>query len=304
MGVVLLIAAMGLNYHNDQTLADRTLATKVDLPAPVRIQDFSRTANSNLLGELQVLAEADISQSALKSFPFDDTVEKYLLLPIYPVTEGANARARTAIDPDDMRPHRPVPRRARIAQDDPLAVLVYDVTETHLRPRTIETFGLTRLGRGFNGDLVLIGGVAFTRALLSEGATQGQLEIAARDAFDLPADAAVPLIAPHVTYRLAPGRTDMTNARNFLASLASMALLFAVSLLFREISGRPAERKSMGARRPNQTGSRPSSTFFDPLMPQDEIQKAENESRVTSELSFTRLSRRLGPAFSRIRSRR
>ncbi|MBT8459094.1 MAG: hypothetical protein KJN60_05445, partial [Boseongicola sp.] len=74
LGVVLLLAAMGLTYHNDQALADRTLATKVDLPDPVRIEEFERSAHSNLLGEFQVLAEAEVSQTVLKTFEFEYAV--------------------------------------------------------------------------------------------------------------------------------------------------------------------------------------------------------------------------------------
>lgn len=304
LGVVLLIAAMALTYHNDQSLADRTLATKVELPEPVRIQDFERTANSNLLGELQVLAETDISQSVLKTFAIDNITEKYLLLPVYSVTAGAEARAQSRVDPEGSTFHRPVPRGAAFTQNIPVAVLVYDVTQTTLRPRTIETFGLTRLGRGFAGDLVMVTGMAFSRTLLSEGTTQVQIEVAARDAFGLPGEVAVPLIAPYVSLRLTPDRADMTNARNLLASLASIAILFALCLLARGLSKRPTARKGSGTRNVSQTGSRQSSAYFDPLMPQDEIQKAEIDERVSSELSFIGLSRRVGPALSRIRSRR
>ncbi len=93
LGVVLLLAAMGLTYHNDQNRADQALATKIDLPAPVIVQNFDRTANSNLLGEVQILAEAKISQSVLRPFGENGTTRHYLLLPVYPVSLGGMHRA-------------------------------------------------------------------------------------------------------------------------------------------------------------------------------------------------------------------
>ena len=303
LGVVLFVAAMGLTYHNDQTLADRTLATKVDLPKPVRIQDFERSANSNLLGELKVLAEVEMSQSELHTFRTEGKPETYLLLPVFPVSAGAEARARGVVHPNAPSSHRPVMRQDRQVHT-PIAVLAYDMTDTFARPTSLETLGLTRLGRGFAGDLVVIAGVPFSRSLLSEGATQGEIEMAARDAFGFSNEGELPLIAPNILHRTTLGPVDMTPARNVLASIASIAFLFALSLVFRGISNRPKARKSGSARRENQAVSRHSATFFDPLMAQDEIQKAEKEERVVSELSFTGLSRRLDPMLARIKSRR
>ena len=304
LGVVLFVAAMGLSYHNDQNLADRTLATKVNLPEPVRIQDFDRSKNTNLLGELQLLAEADISRSVVETFTSEDVTETYLLLPVFAVTEGAEARAQSVVDPINATPHRPVPRDARSSPTAPLAVLVYDLTEISSELRSIEALGFTRLGRGFAGELVVLSGLAFRRSLLSESTPQGRIGAAARRAFDLPDEAMVPLIAPYVARRAAPDGADMTDARNLLASLASVALLFGLSLFVRGHAKRPVGQKAPRVRVSHQTKSRPSTPYFDPLTPQDEIQRAEQDARTRSDLSFTGLSRRVGPTLSRIKSRR
>jgi len=304
LGAVLIIAAMGLTYHNDQNLADKTLATKVNLPDPVRIQDFDRASNSNLLGELQVLAEADIDQSVLHQFGEGDLQESYLLLPVYPVSEGSFVRAASFINEQSRRPHRPVSRASAANKDTPIAVLVYDMTDKILRPRDAEAFGLTVLGRGFNGDLALVSGVAFSRAFLAEGTTRQEVEIAARVEYNLSGSQAVPLIAPFIALRATPRRADMTEARNLLGSVGTIALLFGLSLLARGFSKHPIVLKSSGLRKPNQTGTGQSALFFDPLLPQDEIQKAENDARVSSEMSFERISRHVGPVLSRLKSRR
>lgn len=304
LGAVLFIAAMGLTYHNDQNLADRALATKVDLPDPVLIQDFDRTTNSNLLGELQVLVETNNDQSVLRQFGEGEMRESYLLLPVYPVSKGGFARSFRVINGYAQTPHRPVPRKSAFRTDAPIAVLVYDVTDKRLRPRDGDAFGLTLLGRGFNGDVALMSGVAFSRALWADGTTRSQVEVAARDVFALPESETVPLIAPYIALRAAPFGSDMTEARNFLGSVAIVALLFGLSLIKRSFAKRPAVVKPSGPRKPNQVGTRHSASFFDPLLPQDEIQKADKDQRVSSELSFAAISRRVGPRLSRLRSRR
>jgi len=296
LGVVLLVSAMGLTYHNDQTRADRVLATKVDLPDPVIIQDFDRGAHSNLLGELQVLAETDFDRSVIRQFADGAARDSYLMVPVHPVSRGGMQRARQISDENAEAPHRPVSRSAAVASDTPIAVLIYDVTETIPRSRDAGAFGLRQIGRGFTGDLVLISGVVFSGALWAEGTTHAEVEAAAREVFGLPEGSAIPLVSPYVALRSVPGGTDMTEARNFLASLATVAMLFGASLIVRNLSKRPVLLKMRGARKPRPNASGQSEGFFDPLLPQDEIQKSDEEHRATSQLPFR--------ALSRLRSRR
>ena len=155
---------------------------------------------------------------------------------------------------------------------------------------------MTPVGHGFNGELVLVSGVAFSGTLWAKGPTPTQVETAAREAFGLADGTVLPLIAPYVSQRSAMVGSDMTEARNFLASVAIVSLLFGASLILRGISRHRPRHKVTRARKPNQTASGSSTRFFDPLLPQDEIQQSEDEQRVTSQLSFR--------AFSRLRSRR
>ena len=305
LGAVLMVAAMGLTYHNDQTLADQTLATKINLPGAVPIQDFDRTTDTNLLGELVVLAEADIDQSVLRQFGAGESQDRYLLLPLYPVSDGSRARAEDFVNPS-ASPflHRPVARASASAEKAPIAVLVYDMTETRLRPRDEDALGLSVVGRGFSGNLVVVSGVAFSGALWADGTSRGDVEMAAREAYNLGAEGTVPLIAPYLSLRSSAGGTDMSEARNMLASAGLVAALFGLSLLARGLSKRPLAARKSARQASSQTQSRSSAAFFDPLLPQDEIHKAENDARKSSELSFEKISRRITPVFSRLRSRR
>ncbi len=308
LGTVLIVVAMGLTYHNDQNLADKTLASKVDLPKPVRIQDFDRATDSNLLGELQMLAEIDMGKSVLRQFSEGETQETYLLLPVYGLSAGSRARSDMFILGAAAQPHRPVPRPVQRLGGDrfavPIAVLVYDMTDTAPRPTDAEALGLRVLGRGFNGDMVVISGVAFSRVLWAEGTSRADVAIAAREIFGFSADHTVPLIAPYRTLRDATGGADMTEARNFLAAAGFVALLFGLSLLVRGHPKRPHSRTPTERSTPTTPPSNASKAYFHPLMPQDEIQDAERDARVSSELSFRRISRRVAPALSRLRSRR
>lgn len=296
LGVVLLLAAMGLTYHNDQNRADQALAKKVDLPAPVFVQNFDRNANSNLLGEVHILAEAKASQSVLRQFGDEGTTRHYLLLPVYPVSLGGMHRAAQVSGLPSARLHRPVPRAAAVASGSPIAVLIYDLKDRPARPGNAEALGMTSVGHGFDGELVLVSGAAFSGTLRAKGPTPSQVEIAAREAFGLADGDVLPVIAPYVSQRLAPGGADMTEARDFLASVAIVSLLFGASLIVRGLSGRGPRNKVARARKANQIASGSSTRFFDPLLPQDEIQQSEDDQRVTSQLSFR--------ALSRLRSRR
>lgn len=296
LGVVLLVSAMVLTYHNDQTRADRVLATKVDLPDPVIIQEFDRAAHSNLLGELQLLAETDFDRSVVRQFGEGAARESYLMVPVHPVSRGGMQRAIRLASGVFEVTHRPVARPSAEMPGAPIAVLIYDVTGANSRARNAEAFGLTKIGRGFTGDLVIISGVVFSRALWSEGTTKAQVETAAREVFALPENVAIPLISPYVALRSAPGGTDMTEARNVLASMATIAILFGASLIARNLAKRPTLLKITGVRTPRPSASGRSEAFFDPLLPQDEIQGSDDEGRVTSQLTYR--------AMSRLRSRR
>ena len=303
LGVVVLLSAMGLTYHNEQKLADRTLASKVNLPDAVMVQDFDRARDSNLLGELQVLVEADFAQSVVQDFGEGAFRESFLLLPVYPVGLGGTQRALQHLSPDHSQRHRPVPRIAADETSAPIAVLVYDVTNRRMRPRDPDDFGLTVLGRGFTGDVALVSGVAFSRAILAQGVTQSDVEAAAQESFSLSQAEALPLIAPYVAPRAAPAGTDMTHARNVLASVAMIALLFGISLMTRRVKAAPRPAMRSGPRKPNQVTSR-HSTYFDPLMPQDELRDTDSKRKVSSEMTFQRISRHAGPVLSRLKSRR
>lgn len=304
LGTVLLVVAMGLTYHNDQNLADQTLASKVNLPDPVRIQDFDRATHSNLLGEFQVLAEADLDKSVLRQFGVGETSENYLLLPVFAVGDGSRARAEMVMPEGSMLPHRPVRRPMDTSSNAPIAVLVYEMKENSLPSMDAEGFGLGVLGRGFDGDLVLVSGVAYARALWANGASRADVAVAAREIFGFSAEHTVPLIAPYRPQRSVSQSVDMSEARNLLAAAGLVSILFGASLVVRRNTRHSGLQTPSPRRVPKQTQSVSSKPFFDPLMPQDEIQDAEREARVSSQMSLRRLSRRVAPAISRLRSRR
>ena len=304
LGAVLVLAAMALTYHNDQNLADRTLATKVSLPDPVLIQDFDRTTNVNLLGELRVLAETDMEMSVLRQFGEGDLRETYLLLPVFPVSDGSIARANGLMTAANAILHRPVGRPDLTDDVRPLAVLVYEMTDDVQGKRDAEAFGLSTLGRGFNGNLTLISGVVFARALWADGTPQADVEIAARDAYGLGDGTNVPLIAPYRVFRSPANGIDMTEARNILASCGMVSILFGLSLLLRTLTRRQTARVVPERRGPVASNTGASKAFFAPLLPQDEIHDAENATRDDAEYSFGRISRDIGAVFARVRSRR
>ena len=251
----------------------------------------------SLVLSASLLAMLDWCDAAEAGAPLDTSASARRVIgvdidiPVFAVSLGGMHRALTVSGGPSSTLHRPVPRSAATAIAKPIAALVLDLEGRPMRPTKAELFGMTTVGRGFNGDLVLVSGVAFSGTLWAKGPTQGQVENAAREAFGLAGGTGLPLIAPYVSQRSALGGADMTEARNLLASVAIVSLLFGATLIVGGISGRGPRHLATRERKPSQTASGSSTRYFDPLLPQDEIQQSEDHQRMSSQLDFRALSR-------------
>ena len=86
-----MLASFAVSYHNDQRLADQTLASKVDLPQPVALQHFNSGAHGNYLGEHRILFEIDTAEARSVKVGENNRRSSLLLVPAYPVSVEADA---------------------------------------------------------------------------------------------------------------------------------------------------------------------------------------------------------------------
>ena len=159
-------AAALVGYHQDQMAAVTVMAEKIGLPSEVLIQDFDPEDHTNIIDELQVLAEVDLASATAANVGSEDTPLWLTVLPLYQVSADALPLARQHLMVSRHTVRRPMARsaapelEAQAAQADaPLGVIIAE-TVAGQTTVTTTTLGLEVIGQGKNGTLVRISGVA------------------------------------------------------------------------------------------------------------------------------------------------
>ncbi len=161
------VACWGLSalvgYHHDQVAASLVLAQKVELPPEVMIQDFDGKLHSNILNELQILAEIDVAHAERMNTGNAERPHWVHVVPVFAVSAGSRPFAMQRLKSGQLR--RPVPRHAsekigiaarqmRSYVDRPMAAMI--VATDSVSTPTLEQLGLTPITEGDSGMLVAI----------------------------------------------------------------------------------------------------------------------------------------------------
>lgn len=145
-----------LGYHQDQIAADSVLAEKVSYPSKVMIQDYDPGRHSNILREVHVLAEADLSRAIRQTIPSSGAARTIEIVPVFPVSRISAPLAATLLRGDG--PRRPRGRAdAQVVEREMDAMRAIETTPVGL----IVSEGsvsddLIEIGEGLNGPLVTL----------------------------------------------------------------------------------------------------------------------------------------------------
>ena len=180
-GVILFGASAVVRYHEDQMAANSVLAQKVGLPSEVFLQDFSPDLHTNVVGELQVMAEIDLEGAAYINVGSTDNPQMVGVVPLFAVSRLSQPFAEAFLAESRGAARRPMPRPAaslmenasdatRILETQTLGVAVIDLAKGQ-SIHTLRSLGLSDLGEGLHGPLVRIVGVEIYGATLTDSAT-------------------------------------------------------------------------------------------------------------------------------------
>ena len=81
--------AIGFEYHEDQVVANKVLAEKVNPPDAVMIQDFDPERDVNAMDELHILAEIQAGQQIFLNIGDEQIARWICVMPLYPVSREA-----------------------------------------------------------------------------------------------------------------------------------------------------------------------------------------------------------------------
>ena len=269
IGVVLIALSLVVGYHQDQRLADVTLAKKVDLPSPVAIQAFSQDKHTNMLGEFQLLTEVNLGDAGIHRIGDGDMQEAYLLVPAYPLSEGGQRQASTQLRETAGAP---------AARQSPVAILVYDISANSRAPVTFDNIGLQSLGSGHDGDVVLLAGTMFDRAMWQDALSGTAFSAALVDFLGEGADL-LPLIAPYRDGKTAGGAAvDLARLEYFYFAFGMAFILCSGVMLSKRYIPDPqrnARKPKVGTvRKP----SIPPLKFFQPIVSQEDLIDADQDA--------------------------
>lgn len=286
-GLFLVVSSLAIGYYRDQQAATVELARKLETPPPVAIQDFARSKNVNMLNETHVLGETDPDDAVTIDIGTGDARERFVLLPLYPVSAGARTNALRYLaaargDPGPVGP-RPVARPVRDEPEVPVAVLVYKQRPGDRRLTGFGAFGLRMLGKGFDGYLVAIEGALFARTFWQDLMTGGTLD-AALTRISGDATRSLPLISPY------PVGREITGAAPRLARLQRYHLATGIALILLGIGLSVRTMLPEWPRRPTQSLPKRelsatsgvmagSVAAFEPIASQDELFEADTAAR-------------------------
>ncbi|QMU56878.1 MAG: hypothetical protein GKR98_00835 [Boseongicola sp.] len=307
-GALLIVGASVLGYHRDQAVADNLLASKMDVPDPVMIQNFDGSDDTNLLDEVHVLVEADPDQIVVLDAEQSKLGRSVAMLPVYAVGAGSRARAleyqhNIAAKADVSTPHRPVARGAADQDVAPVAMLIFDLAERPALPNWLDGYGLTYLGSGFDRKLIAVRGARFDRMIWETPILGARFDEAVTE---IAGEVPVALIAPYVISRdVIYAAPDFDRQIAFLTMLGLMSIgLGGALIVWGFLPGLRSKEVSQPVSRAvdhevgDLSGLR-AGLFFQPLASQDDLLFAEKPKKRQGRV----VSDRITSAVNRIRSR-
>ena len=249
-GVFCFGSSIVVGYHQDQMAANSVLAQKVGLPPEVLLQNYIPEEHTNIVDELQVLAEVALAGAALVNVGSDDTPHWLAAVPIYPVTSVSQPFVVQYHSAKPNRSRRPMPRAnapllAKSAkaeesiQRQPLGVILADLNNG-ASLNSPASLGLAVLGSGLNGPLVRIVGVELHGDKLYQSAA---------DALAMQGINVIPealMVSPYADLRgAALAVRDLTPIR--YALIWSAIALVGIALLLRYPISWPLRRRAPAA---------------------------------------------------------
>ena len=280
-GVFCFGASIVIGYHQDQMAAEEVLAEKVSLPTQVLIQDFDRSAHSNILNEARLIMEAALTETITLNIGSVEEASWVQVTPVYAV--GATSKPFLAKYLADSREveRRPMPRdrqeelaaeasNLRPMEKEPMGLVLIDA-----RTPVAQSGLLNSLGDGLNGPLV-----AITGALL-QGEWISQQIVAALAENGISAMKDIPILVPYPDgHRLAATNADYSGIRNTLEWVSLAMILMGVAQIF-NLFQRPEKPVAAAFQEVQAVGAFPG--VFQPIRTQEELiweeqERSENES--------------------------
>ncbi|MDD9978510.1 MAG: hypothetical protein OXQ30_12375 [Boseongicola sp.] len=274
-GAVLLFSFFVIGYHQDQQLANQTLAEKIGLPLPVPVQEFSALRDTNALNETFLIGEANIDTLSLL---VTDEDESLLLLSIFALSNDGRAKTDVFMNMYAGGPSVGAPGEVdgtgqveRNGKEMVEAVLVFDTLEESFQvPSTfLSDRGIRILGTGNNGSILAIPGAIIEDTMWSNK-SKSIADWISNNAITLD-DNTVPFVAPfRLEDRVPPvSNYEATRELHFVSGLALIVIGFLVSFSPSQVF----ERRPTHVPGYKVTGSTDEriASYFQPIATQDEL---------------------------------
>ncbi|MGI9391334.1 MAG: hypothetical protein ACR2O1_14850 [Boseongicola sp.] len=308
-GVILISSSLVIGYHQDQRLADATLAAMGEKPLSFAVQEITRESRSGASAEFQLFAEARLETSAIHPIGSEETERTYVLLPIYAVSETGRLKANRFLRRNSEEPLPGQYQEWHLNESGdpvPAGILIFEVSTEEMENWRFETLGIQRLGRGLNGEVILLSGSIFSPTNLpasvdSQGFDSAVFEIIGEGADFLP------LIAPiRASGAASSGSATLTALRDNCLMLG-FAFLFcgAFGVLKHYVPEYQRPDYNSPVNREVDLSNR-TFDFFEPIASQDELLEEDEgfHSSVAVSRAISRAADTIGRnAIPRIKSR-
>lgn len=265
-GVFCFGASIVIGYHQDQMVAETTLAQKISLPEKVSVQDFSSDRHENALSEVNILAEVALERMVRIDVGNETSPRVVDVVPIYPVSRQTFPIANSIL----TSKQRPVARddAPKIAarneqlervENVPVGLLIMEADSSN-------NFDNLMVAAGQNGPLVDVSGVLIGASSIVENAESPLAEMGVV----LISGAIV--VSPYLNGRATAGDiADYTALREtlFWVSLGMFAVggasLFSIFPKFKK------KKQPASAHQVKAVGAFPAIDPFQPIADQNEI---------------------------------
>lgn len=289
-GVFCFGASAILAYHQDQMAAEGVLAKKVSLPPQVLIQNFAPQQHSNILSEVQLLAEAALTQTVTLNIGTEDAAKWVQVTPVYAVGATSKPFADTYRASEEGNTRRPMPRNRKAE----LAAEAQSIQRLEHVPMGLVLIGadysveqsglLNSLGDGLNGPLISITGSLLGSANISQQAAAALAENGVSILNDSP------IVVPYQNgMRFAEQVVDYSTARSILEWVSLAMVLMGVAQMFK-LFQRPPKPAEAPFQEVAAVGVFPG--VFQPIRTQEDILREEKEkSKQESSATRRKISR-------------
>lgn len=284
-GVFCFGAAAILGYHQDQMAAEGILAKKVSLPPQVLIQNFAPQQHSNILNEVQFLAEAALTQTVTLNIGTEDAAKWVQVTPVYAVGAISRPFADAYRARKEGHARRPMPRNRKTE----LAAEAQSIQSIEQVPMGLVLIGadysveqsglLNSLGDGLNGPLISLTGSLLVSTNISQ---QAAATLAENGVSILNGS---PIVVPYQNgMRIAEQAFDYSTARSILEWMSLAMVLMGVAQMFK-LFQRPPKPAEGPFQEVAAVGAFPG--VFQPIRTQEDLVREEQE-KSEQEASSTR----------------